>query len=335
MPKRIFGDGQEIVQEDLNAISLAVLRDLYDRAVFELCEKKGNAFFGDSFLVTRVSATEVLVKKGTGILIDAAKVSPEPNKIPLSLVDDLSIEIDAADPVDARFDLIVVKSDYYEDVNGNRNYKDLTEDEITLQPFTLQQDFSSEFLVVKGEPDVAPVIPDVPAGFIAIASVYVEAMVGVQVDGIDDLRDVMPVNRHIEIDSSQMTVLSANRLEGLLKQVDQHLEMNGVERVSFVLPDNTANFDTGLQLNHVIAKSFNLIFFVVRSNDVEDRVSKIEHQCIFRPKDAEWVMFPAIENGEDAGVSFTLDVDGTIKASTTNMGGVGHLCQIYGKIERF
>ncbi len=210
MPVRNFEDGSEIVIADQNAVSKALLRELYDRLSYELLQRVEDAFFGDSFLVTYSSATSVNVKKGLGFQTDATQTSPEPTRRPLFLAADVNTVIGGADSVNDRIDLICVKNTLVDELTGTRKVKDAISDVISNESLVVQKDWEADIIVVAGTPSVTPVAPAVTAGYIAIASLLVTASTGLDSGDVTDLRDLMPIGGGLTTDTTDLERITAD-----------------------------------------------------------------------------------------------------------------------------
>ena len=210
MPRRYHEDGSEIVVADQNAVPVAVLREVYDRLAYEMLQRVGNAFFGDSFTVSFASATSVNVKKGLGFQTDLDQESPEPERRPLFLPEDVNTIVGGADSVNDRIDLVCVKNALIDELTGTRKVKDAISDVISNESLVVQQDWEAEILMVEGTPGVSPVAPSVPTGYIAIASLLITAGVGLDSGDITDLRTLMPIGGAVTIDTSLFARITAD-----------------------------------------------------------------------------------------------------------------------------
>lgn len=188
-----FNDGQEVIYQDLNKISSRMERLIFDKVIYELIGRSNQGFFQDSFIVTRVSNTEVNVKAGLGFQYTIGS-SPEPDMRPLALDANSSQIIAAANPTDDRIDLIVVKAELVDGVSESRKFKDAFTDQISTQSMVVEKIWGSSFVIVAGTPAGVPVAPAVPAGYVLLCEILVEAANGiVSASNITDKRVLLPL----------------------------------------------------------------------------------------------------------------------------------------------
>jgi len=187
-----FNIGQEIISEDLNSLQSRIERGVFDRVIFEILQRKTDGFFQNSFKAIYQSATEILIKAGLGFQnynIDGKN----PTKVPLVLDEDKTISIDTPDSSNPRVDIICVKWGRYNSEVESRKFKDEFTDSITSQNMTVATDWKAEFSYIAGVPNVAPVAPVVPTGFMKIQEVYVSASTGIANQAaIYDKRSLLP-----------------------------------------------------------------------------------------------------------------------------------------------
>lgn len=192
MTRKFFNDGQEITYEDLNSLSALIQQGLFDSLIYEMVGRKENAFFGDSFTVTRVSNTQVTVKKGYGFQTDATVASTEPQKRPLYRSADVTQNLDPADGANPRIDILCVKHNLVDGLSGSRKYKDPGTLAITLENFVLSKNWEAEVNYVVGTPAGSPVAPATPSGYVKISELYITAAVGLANQaGVTDSRSTM------------------------------------------------------------------------------------------------------------------------------------------------
>lgn len=232
MPLRNWEDGQELVIADLNAISKALLRELYDRLGYEIVQRTENAFFSDSLKVSYSSANTVIVKAGLGFQTDNTQVSPEPTKRMVYLSADAAKIISTPNGTNPRIDLVCVKATQLTELTGSRKVKDAASSVISTQTLTIQKDWQAEIILVDGTPAASPVAPSVPAGYLAIGQLYVTAITGLAGAGaITDLRSLMPLGSNLKIDTSaaqRVTAGSAVTISTLIANIDALLK-NGYQ----------------------------------------------------------------------------------------------------------
>lgn len=246
MPLRKFNDGQEIVMEDFNDLSKSVLKDIYDRGLFEVLQRTENAFFDDSLQIVFSNNINVICKKGLGFQTDAMAVSPNLKRKPVVLSGDKVLSVVPANAINDRIDLICVKSSISDELTGQRNYKDATDGSVSLQGFVLQTDWDSEFVVVEGVPAAVPAIPVVPPGYIKLAEVLVKAVVGIEnANAITDKRTKMPVGGEILLTTTgfqRLTAGASTNISKLFSEIDSFLKFGYFNYFDFdVLGAHPAN----------------------------------------------------------------------------------------------
>lgn len=222
--RRVFNEGQEIVYQDFDRISLAVMRTLNDRVLFEMLQKKENAFFGDGLKVSYVGATSVSVAAGLGFQTDNTQTSPTPTKRLLYRGSSTSLNLEAPDASDDRIDIVCVRFAEANEISESRKFKDATSGVISNQSFTVQKDEQAEFLVVAGTPNASPVAPATPAGYIKIATLAVTAVSGLAGSGaVTDNRSVMPVGPELLLNTTgynRLTAGAATALKTVIADID-------------------------------------------------------------------------------------------------------------------
>lgn len=333
MPLRYFSDGQEIVMEDFNDLSKALLKDVYDRSFYELIARKEDAFFDDSFKVVYSNSSTVLLKKGLGFQTLAVS-SPEVSKKPVYLVADQSITLQTPNAALDRIDLICVKSSVVDEISATRKYKDATTSVISNESFVLQKDWSSDLQVVVGTPNAVPVEPSVPTGYIAVAKILVTAITGIgSSSAIIDLRSIIPVGKNIEIDTtlfSRLMQISNYNLTNLLLEIDSLLPK--IINTSSIL--NNTTLDVG-SMTVDLSKGSLFSFKVLITRTVSGS-KLIQHGTIdfvFNSVTGLWEKF---ENffGDDSVIEFSLPIQiGStsiykIQYTSSNMVGAGYSGQI-------
>jgi hypothetical protein len=228
MPRRKFGDGQEIIYQDLDALSAAIEREFYDRALYEIVQRTVDAFFGDSFKVSYVGALQVTVNPGLGLQADGAAVSPEPSKKPLYLSEIQTLDLDAANGSNNRIDIICAKYARADEITASRNYKDPVDGSVSSQSFTLQTDAEADLLVVTGTASGSPAVPATPSGYVKLAELLVTAITGMSGAGaVTDRRTLMPLAGDILIDTlgyDRLTAGAATSLDTLFADIDALLK---------------------------------------------------------------------------------------------------------------
>lgn len=225
---RYFNDGMEIVFEDFNDLSKALLKGLHDRVIYEMLQRNENSFFGTSFKVGFSNSNTLTVAKGLGFQTNAAAVSPEMKRSPIALEENTTVGISAPHASLNRKDIVCVKSLVISELSATRNYKDANDGSVSQEEFVVQKDFSHEFLVVAGTPSGSPAVPATPDGYIKIAEVDVTAVSGVaNADAITDRRNLMPVGSDSVINTlgyGRLTAGASTPISTLFGQIDTLLK---------------------------------------------------------------------------------------------------------------
>lgn len=187
-----FNVGQEIISEDLNSLQSRLERGIYDRIIYEILQRKSNAFFQNGFKVLYQTATEVLVKAGLGFQHFPTD-GKNPAKMPVVLDEDKTVSIDTPDSDNPRIDIICVKTGRYNSETEDRKYKDEFTDAISTQSMVTATDWKALFVYIAGVPSATPVVPDVPNGYLKIAEISVSASTGIASQtSISDKRSLLP-----------------------------------------------------------------------------------------------------------------------------------------------
>ncbi len=237
MPRRNWQDGMEIVYEDLNSISSAMERLLFDRSVFQMMQQTEDAFFNDGFLVEYASSSSVTVRAGIGHQTDSSQVSPEPVKRLLHKAAQTTHDITTPDGSLDRIDLLVVKAAIETELSGTRKYKDAATSTISNQTMVLQKDWESDVEFVLGTPGGVPVAPSTPVGYLKIAELYVTAASGLAGAGaVTDYRTLMPVGGDVKIDTSalsRITTGGSTTIDTIIADIDALLKNGYQEYTDF------------------------------------------------------------------------------------------------------
>ncbi len=216
MGRRNFNDGQEITFEDLNAISAAAERGLYDRFLKKLVQDKTDSFFGDGFKVSYATSTSVSVALGLGVQEDLTQDSPEPEQRPLYLPETLTLSTAAPHASLNRIDIVVCNNDFTDEISAARKFKDAIGGTVSLQTLVTQIDWLANVEIISGSADVSPVAPATPSGQIKIAELLVTAVTGMSGAGaVTDTRVLMPVAGEMLLDTLGYERLTAGAEEGL------------------------------------------------------------------------------------------------------------------------
>lgn len=188
-----FSSGQEIVSADLNTISSRVERGILDRIIYEMLQKKTDAFFQDGFKVLRQTATAMTVKAGLGFqYVDTG--TKDPVRKPLVRDADLTVNLNTPDASNSRIDIISVKQNRANTETENRKFKDEFTDAIANSTTTIATDWLADVQYTPGTPSGSPAVPATPAGYIKIAEIFVSASTGVANQAaITDKRSKLPL----------------------------------------------------------------------------------------------------------------------------------------------
>ncbi len=228
MSRRNFADGVELVREDLNAIPKAQERMLFDRLLYEIVQRKEDAFFDDSFLTEFATSTSVTVRPGAGFQTDSSQSNPEPEKRLLYNEASASLSISAPDPSLDRIDIVCVKAALADDLTANRKYKDAISGAVSTESLVVQQDWQAEMQIVAGTPAASPVAPSTPSGYIKIAELAVTTVSGLAGAGaVTDTRESMPVGSETLINTigyDRLTESSTSALKDLLAEIDTFIK---------------------------------------------------------------------------------------------------------------
>lgn len=188
-----YNEGQEIIFQDLNKGSSRTEKLMFDTILFELMGRNSEGFFQDSLNVSRVSTSEVSVKQGVGFQLDQTD-SFEPDMKPVVTYANTSLIVPAANPSQDRIDIICVKAALESIDLESRKFKDAQSSLISNQNLYTAKRWKASFQVVSGNPAITPVAPAVPAGYVKIAEVLIEASNGiVSESNITDTRSILPL----------------------------------------------------------------------------------------------------------------------------------------------
>lgn len=258
MVRRNFADGMEITYEDLNKITSSIEKGVLDRVIHKMLLDVKDAFFGESFLVTRTSSTAVSVAAGLGIQEDNSVVSPEPTKRLLYLSTSTGLNITTPDPSNPRIDLVCVKASRATTATATRKYKDPSTSAITSETMDVETDWDPLLTVVAGTPAGSPSAPSVPSGYIKICTITVDASTGITNSGnLADNRTLMPIAENIFYDTtafSKLTSGSTTKFSTLFSDIDTLLKtynknVHAVSSANYTLTDTdgyrTVNVTTG------------------------------------------------------------------------------------------
>jgi hypothetical protein len=172
-----FNSGQEIVFQDFNDLQGRGESFLLDKIIHELLQRKSDGFFADGLSAVFQNSTSLLIKAGLGFM-DENTGTKEPVKKPLSLLSDQTINLDTPDVSNPRIDIVCAKWLRANDETEDRKYKDEFTDNITTQSFVVSTKWDVELQYVAGTPAGSPTAPAVPAGYIKLCEMYVNASTG-------------------------------------------------------------------------------------------------------------------------------------------------------------
>lgn len=249
---RHWSDGQEFIFEDFNAIPKALLRTVYDQFAYELSQRKSSVFFADSLKVTFGSASSVIVKKGLGFMLDATVASPDHQYKPLVVDIDTTVNLPPPHATLPRKDLVCVKWVIENDLEGVRKFKSATTLNISTQTFAVQKKYTKVILIVEGTPNISPVAPAVPAGYLKIAELDISPVTGLaNAAAIADSRELFPIGTSITASTLAFTRLTQSAsitLNQLLAEIDALLFAGKQEFTDIkVLSSEPSNPATGYE----------------------------------------------------------------------------------------
>lgn len=224
MGRRQFNDGMEVVFEDFNEMGAAAEKELYDRVIYELVQRAQNSFFGDSFLTSYSSPSQVSVGSGVGFQTDNTQVDPEPTKRLIYRAAATNLNLSAPDLTNNRIDIVCVKAMRVAGATESRKYKAPITFTISNQNLVVSNDWEAEFTVVAGVPSGSPAVPATPSGYIKIAELLVTAVTGMSGSGaVTDKRNLMPIGGASTINSLafvRLTPSAGLTLQAGLAEVD-------------------------------------------------------------------------------------------------------------------
>ena len=228
MSRRNWEDGVEIVLEDLNAVSKAIERNLFNRVIYEMIHRQEDGFFDDGFEVSYASATTIVIKKGSGFQSDTGQSSPEPNKRLLFRASDVNKTISTPDGSQDRIDIVVCKNALVDELSDTRKFKNAGTGVITDETVVIQKDWEAEIEIVAGTPAGVPTPPSTPAGYVKLAELYVTAVTGMSGAGaVTDSRTKIPIGALTAINTSgyeRLTAGPATPLSTLFADIDALLK---------------------------------------------------------------------------------------------------------------
>lgn len=336
MSLRNFSSGMEIVYEDLNNLSKALLKDIYDSTVYHLVQKQDDAFFSDSFKVNYSNASTVILKKGLGFQKVTA-TSPEIERLPIVLEADQTLSLQTPDGTNPRIDLICVKSNLIDELTETRKYKSPLS-VISNESFVTQKKFSSSVLVVVGTPAAVPVAPAVPTGYISVSSLAVAALTGLASQAsITDSRSIFSVGPDTKIDTTlftRLTQLSNYNLAALLKEIDGILPKASV---TSTIANNIAGLTDITNFNFSFATKSKFVYEVgIRRKTDSQEFNSIGTITVLHNSVTDTVLCVPNLLGDDCEVDISaILVSGSqwkLQYKSSNIAGINYLGQMSFKL---
>lgn len=228
MPRRHWNDGQELVYQDLNSITTALERTIFDRLLYQLVQRVENAFFGDSFQVEYASTTSVTVRTGLGFQSDSSQESPEPNKRLLYNATQVTKNTAAPHASLDRIDIVVCQAAIVDEITANRKFKDAIASTITTEEMVVQKDWQATINVVQGTEGITPAVPATPTGYIKLAELAITAVSGMSGAGaVTDKRTKLPVGGDIILSTlgyNRITAGATKTIDEILASIDGFLK---------------------------------------------------------------------------------------------------------------
>lgn len=228
MARRQFNDGMEVVFQDFDKIQQSVESELYERVIFELIQRVENAFFDDGHQISYVSPTSVSANAGVGFQTDATQTAPESKKRLLYRGTSTTLNLQAADGVNDRIDIVVCRAARVDGDTESRKFKNAMTSVITNENFVVSNEWETEFDIVEGTPAGSPVAPSTPSGWIKLAELYVNAVTGLSGSGdVTDFRVLMPIGGSTVLNTLgkvRVTAGAAIPLSTLISDIDALLE---------------------------------------------------------------------------------------------------------------
>lgn len=179
MPRKQFNDGQEILFQDLTAVTPVLEMDLYDRLIYELMGRQQNVVFGNSFVGTYINGTTVQVGLGNGVYFDNTQVDPEPMTRLLRLAANTNQVITTPHATLNRIDLLCIQAARATTSTQTRNYKDPSSGVVSPTSQIVETDWAVNMQIVAGTASGSPTVPATPSGWVAVAQLAVTAVSGI------------------------------------------------------------------------------------------------------------------------------------------------------------
>lgn len=226
----LANDGMEVIFQDLNELQAFLQQEIYDRVIFEMLERTEDAFFADSHLVSYVSATSVSVQPGVGFQTDSSVDASEPTKRMLYRSAVATLNLQAPDSVNDRIDIVVAKAQLVNGTPETRKFKNAGDLTVSDESFVTDVDWQTDLQIVAGTPAGSPSEPAVPAGYIKIATLTVNAVAGLSGAGdVADNRNLMPTGANAPINTlafNRLTQQAALAIQTAFEEIDALL-VNG------------------------------------------------------------------------------------------------------------
>lgn len=300
MSVRKFNDGQEILHEDLSAISTSLMKEVYGNFLFNLSGQVMSGFLDDSFKIIERDERTLQLKAGFGAL--------NGDKKPFFAIENPTIEIPEAEF--ERRDILVVRPKRVTAVLDYRNFKPVDSDAFEQVEFVLEEDQGFDLEVILGEEN-AEDFPDVPAGCLLIAELTCLENGAIT---YEDKRTKLSLNQSLKIDST-FEHFESNTLREIIKEIDSNLHKLKLERIESLLYNNQTD-QSILDLSASSADGYRLTILTKRTTEVWERGS-INEMVVLRKSDESWLKVKETDEGEDHGVTYSF-VDGVLKYSSTD-----------------
>lgn len=187
---------EKIVSEDLNDLQKTIHESLYDKILYPFL-KSEDGVLGDSFTVTRLSATQVSVESGRGFKYDGTQVSPEPKYRAMDLAADLTLTINAGtwaalpSAGNSRYDLILVRPSEVVVATESRYVKNALTGLVSSETVDKILEQQAEFSVYEGVEGGSPAVPATPVGWMKVAEILVSETGIDSAGSVIDTRNVL------------------------------------------------------------------------------------------------------------------------------------------------
>ena len=191
MSRQHWSDGQEITEEDLNDVSIRLERQFY-RFMFHVLNKQENAFFPDSFVVSKTSGDDYSITVSGGIGVQKT----EADFLPIHGTEqEQRVQINANQQ---RKDIVIVRSVIIDEDRGVRSFKNLNTDLLEDRNLLIAETWGNMLSVVAGVESASPFPPATPNGWVEIAELTVNPQGHADGSGVVDIvdtRNIFPVSK--------------------------------------------------------------------------------------------------------------------------------------------